>query len=273
MGIDNRLRPTKIGRLMTHIGQIVGSGILSLAVLLGLASAPAAKTITVPCDSCAVCTTGYSACKTICDAVHYAAPGDTVVVKKGTYKNYVPFGSKQLTVKSEGGPEETIIEGGSTDCHGISGHGRVVFMQGNAQGQVLEGFTIRGGSSSLSGGGLGVMYGGVIRDCIITGNHSGSNGGGIWLQGASYTPNQPHYATLENSVVKSNSARGGGGGIWAEKLARVTNTVIEGNTVSRSGGSTNGGGGIFVYSGDVVSDVIIQGCTIRDNTVGTATHL
>ena len=78
-----------------------------------------------------------------------ASDGDTVLVANGIYvginnKN-LDFKGKAITVRSENGPEKSII-----DCEG-DGRG-FYFHSGESEDSVISGFTIRNGNADKGGG-------------------------------------------------------------------------------------------------------------------------
>src|SRR5262245_8149847 len=52
---------------------------------------------------------------TIQSAINVATDGDRVLVAPGTYFENINFGKKAITVTSESGPQDTIIDGGNAD--------------------------------------------------------------------------------------------------------------------------------------------------------------
>ena len=48
---------------------------------------------------------------TIQDAIDYASNGDTIIVRAGTYVEKINFLGKAITLKSEQGPEATVLDG------------------------------------------------------------------------------------------------------------------------------------------------------------------
>ncbi|UCC45739.1 MAG: right-handed parallel beta-helix repeat-containing protein, partial [Candidatus Zixiibacteriota bacterium] len=83
---------------------------------------------------------------TIQQAVDWAFPGDTIIVHDGTYvgdgNRDINFGGKNLMLRSENGPEVTVI-----DCEGSSEepHRAFSFTNGEDSSGVVQGFTITGG--------------------------------------------------------------------------------------------------------------------------------
>jgi hypothetical protein len=247
-----------------------------------------ARTITVDDD-------GPADFNNIFEAIYDACDGDTVIVADGTYtgpyNNDLDFRGKAITLRSESGPENCII-----DCTG-GGRG-FYFQSGEDANSVLDGFTITNGIM-LGGGGIRCKLSSpTISNCIITGNHAGAfagTGGGIGCVMSS--------PIITNCTIVGNSANGGGGGIYGYKSDLVINNssisensagfsagilcdedcnlTISNCTITRNkdGGiwcngnltitnstisnhSTTGpGGGIYCYGGLTITD-----CTIRANT-------
>ena len=200
---------------------------------------------------------------TIQDAIDEASNSDTVTVSNGTYigtgNNDIYFKGKEITVRSENGPYNCII-----DCNN-TGNG---FYFQNAEGpsSVLEGFTIINGGvgiycewsdptirnciimQQLGGGIYCERSGPTIIDCIIMQNTAVS-GGGV----ANYNGSDP---TIINCIISDNTAYERGGGIYdSGSSSRITNCIITGNT------SLYEGGGIYISS----DDTKISNCIIRGN--------
>ncbi|MGA1841792.1 MAG: MopE-related protein [bacterium] len=183
-------------------------------------------------------------------AITAAVNGDTIIVRNGTYtgannKN-LDFAGKRITVRSENGAQNTII-----DCQN-SGRG-FYFHSGENNLSVLDGFTIKN-ASSLTGSGAIDCSGAspTIKNCIITDNSSNSlefgGGGGIGCW-ASSSPQ------IINCIISRNSADGAGGGIICNSSSpTITNCTISENT-------SNGGAGITCHE----SSSTITGCIIKDN--------
>ena len=91
-------------------------------VLTAFAGFSAAKTIYVPDD--------YAKIQW---AVNHASAGDTIIVRDGTYYESITV-NKQLTIKSENGPANCIVNGTGSDVFTLK-----------ADGIRIEGFTITGG--------------------------------------------------------------------------------------------------------------------------------
>jgi hypothetical protein len=208
-----------------------------------------AATIRVPADA-----------PTIQQAINAAAPGDTVLVAPGTYVETLTFLGKAIMVVSEGGPAVTVIDG--------NGAGSVVaFTSGEPRGAVLRGFTIQGGATSFSGGGVFIRNSSpTIADNWIVGNGACS-GAGVYssfgsplLQGNRIERNFLYGCTggsglgvyiggdsaaelIENSITDNNGpAHGGGVALFAAGRAVLRANVIARNVTSGFSPCTQGGG-------------------------------
>jgi hypothetical protein len=197
-------------------------------------------------------------------AIDAVTNGDTIIVRDGTYtgannKN-LDFGDKSITLKSENGPQNCII-----DCEG-SGRGFYFYGSGTS-GSVVDGFTIRGGNVrelnpsspepyEWGGGILCWSASPTITNCIIENNYA-HRGGGIdcYRDGAS--------PLISNCIIKGNVAEAGyGAGIHAYRGSpSFRNCMITNNTATWL---SLGGGISLNYS----SSQIIN-CTISGNVAGT----
>ncbi|KPK76061.1 MAG: hypothetical protein AMJ79_08430 [Phycisphaerae bacterium SM23_30] len=143
---------------------------------------------------------------TIQAAINAANHGDTVVVADGIYTENLVWPQKNyLTLVSENGPEETIIDGrGDTES--------CIYVGNGQKGVVIEGFTIKNGygtiptfhSSIPSGGGICIDedVSAVIDNCIITqnGDASVTYGGGTFVS-------RDSNVVIENCKIFENQAK------------------------------------------------------------------
>lgn len=101
------------------------------------------------------------------EAVESAAAGDTVLVRPGTYR-YISSLAKTVTLMSEAGAEETLIQG--------------IRLENRHQPEtIIDGFTVTGGGGDLMGGtaaGGGIVLlnyaSPTVRNCIMADNVFGS---------------------------------------------------------------------------------------------------
>jgi hypothetical protein len=231
---------------------------------------------------------------TIQSAIDEASAGDTVLVADGIYtgsgnKN-LNFGGKAITVRSENGPNNCII-----DSEG-SGRGFEIW-RGEGNDSVVSGFTITNSETGQNAfdisnssptiencvitgnGGSGIVCDNanpIITNCTIA-NNTADYGGGIWLWNNSYP-------TIINCTIKENNTALGATIHCGNSSPTITNCTIADNTGGDSGGiglynsplntiitnsiiKNNTGssiGGINCYD----SSLIITNCTIADNTGG-----
>ena len=213
---------------------------------------------------------------TIQEAIDASADRSTIIVADGIYtgkgnKN-ISFRGKAITVRSENGPENCII-----DCED-NGRG-FIFTEHEENDSVLDGFTLINGNSTGYGGGIYVdsssptiincdvincsttsIYGGgiycrnsnakIVR-CFISENFSERDGGGI-------SCSHGRSVTIDGCTVINNTAIEEGGGINIRNgtHATVSNCLITGNTAGTLGG------GFYNYS----CFPNLFNCTISDNT-------
>ena len=192
---------------------------------------------------------------TIQAGINAAPEGSVVLVAPGTYMENITFQGKAITVRSDGGAEETIIDGRQ--------NGSVVrFEWAETDESVLDGFTITNGKNAQRGGGIycDEMTAPVIQNCIITRNqtYGMSDGAGIYCHLSS--------PTILNCLIKENwtDSRydGSGAGIYSGGGLGPTikNSTIIGNIGSHDGD----GGGIYCQD----SSLAIEDSAILENIAG-----
>ncbi len=183
-----------------------------------------------------VCVPGQFA--TIQQAVDYSWPGSTVWIADGTYtgdgNRDIDFYGKSITVKSENGPYNCII-----DCQGTSGepHRGFYFHSGETQSAVIQDLTITNGYGHL----FDLWPDEPALDAVHV-------GGGICCVGSS--------PTIRNCIVTNCIGSWGGGGIgcYLDSYPRIDGCVLSGN---------NGGWGGGVACD--LSDPLITSCIFINN--------
>ncbi|MFC2012323.1 right-handed parallel beta-helix repeat-containing protein [Chloroflexota bacterium] len=189
---------------------------------------------------------------TIQDGIDAAADGDAVLVAPGTYYENINFRGKSITVTSEAGPDDTIINGGRVTSV-------VTFWSGEDTNSVLHGFKITNGLVRKEhfpfGGGISIRDSSpTISHCKIMKNGSEKIGGGINVEGNQALP------VIENNLISGNIATERAGGIEVRNGASPTirDNIIIDNL------STEGSGIRIVNS----ASPVIEGNTISKNMAG-----
>lgn len=179
-------------------------------------------------------------------AINAANNGDQIIVRPGTYVEVIDFIGKEIVLKSDEGPEVTMIDGNFF-------WNAVTFQSGEGTDSVLDGFTIFNGAGHLWGGG-GIRCDGtspsILNNIIKGSGEAGNGGGGILIDGGS--------PLIIDNKITDNFAWGNGGGIACLNGAEpyIERNVVEGNN------AMGGGGGIFCGPG---CSPTITWCTIREN--------
>jgi len=191
-------------------------------------------------------------------AINDANNGDTVIVADGVYtgdgNRDIDFNGKAITVRSEKGPHNCII-----DCNGseTEPHSGFYFHNSEDSNSVLDGFTIRNGYDQVSGGGIVCSSASpTISNCIITNNKAKDDGGGIMCHASS--------PTIRNCIITKNIAEvWEGGGIRCRGCKGVTldNCLITENSAVYGGGIGSSGDNFTVFG-----DIIVTNCTFSANS-------
>lgn len=184
--------------------------------LIQLSTSAIGATIHVPVE--------YS---TIQAAINAAVNGDTVLVADNTYKGIgnkeLDFGGKEITVQSENGPDNCIID--------AENNGRGFYLHsGETLNSIISGFT------------------------ITNGNPANGHGGGILIRNASAL-------TIINCIIKNNNATYAGGGISADfgaTMVSISKSTIYGNLTDGSGGGVYSAGGSVDVSECIIEN---NGCS------------
>jgi predicted outer membrane repeat protein len=226
---------------------------------------------------------------TIQEAINAAEDGDTITVADGIYtgpgNRDIEFYGKAITVRSEHGPQNCII-----DCDGTAlepHRGFTFYSSGEDANSVINGFTITGGyipadlhaifppenggaiycyeasptiknciikanTTEVDGGGIYIFWGSesstsYITNCIITDNYAHNSGGGIWTD---------DYVSIRNSIISNNVTGGNGGGVNIPYISQeINNCTIVNNSAAGSGGSIFAGGGWYEWELNVANSI------------------
>ncbi len=198
--------------------------------------------------------TSETAFATIQKGVDTTDSGDTVIVLPGVYtgpgNRDIDFGGRAITLRSNNGPENCII-----DCQGseFAIHRGFYFHNAEDSNSVADGFTIRNGYVYDYGGGIYCSGASpIIINCAITNNKAVGIPGWDWgmpgedaYGGAIFCTTNSHL-TIKNCIIADNECRGGDGGPG-------------GVGIPGAGGSAYGGA---IYGGNLT----IQNCVIAHNT-------
>jgi len=203
-------------------------------LLLTLASAVTGRTIYVDDD-------GPADFNNIQAAIDNSDDGDIVITKPGRYTGPgncdIDFKGRAITVRSQNGPENCII-----DCQ-KTGRG-FFFHSGEDANSIIDGFTITNSWwSGISCRGSSP----TISNCNMS-NCSGYQGGGIECRDNSYP-------AINNCIITRCIAGWGGGIAFYKSNAVVNNCLIVGN----EGWDATGG----IYCVDSI--LTVTNCTISDN--------
>jgi len=205
----------------------------SRLALFGVIPLAYAESLDVPVD--------YS---TVQAAIDAAVDGDEVVVAPGVYHEHLEFLGKAITLRSEAGPEVTILDGNFD--------GRVVHIHSSeGRDSVLQGFTIRRGNASFGSGVKVFESSPTIVDNIFEDNNGGA-GAGIQVSG---------YIGVSALVVR-NIFRDHPRCTSVVSLINRTNVEFVDNLVAG-----NNCDGIYMYP-DVFNTPLIANNTIVRNEVG-----
>lgn len=215
---------------------IASLAIISVLMVIGFTEA---ATVRVPKDY-----------PTIQKGIDAASNGDTVLVSDGVYKGEsninLDFKGKAITLKSENGPVNCII-----DCENVDNTRGIYFHNKEALSSVVDGFTIR--NATISGIFCQESSPTIIGNIIINNSTNGTGGGINVLFNSS--------PKISGNKIADNSANSTGGGIncWQYSHPIITNNTITGNL------SNTGGGGIACSDG---SSPRISINTITKNKAG-----
>jgi len=220
-------------------------------------------------------------------AIEDSNDGDTVLVADGTYtgdgNRDIDFKGKGITVRSENGPENCII-----DCNGTESepHRGFYFHSGEGPDSILEGLSIKEGVDEFYGGAIACNNSGpTITTCVLTDNFTLEAGGAIACRNNSNP-------TISHSTVEGNSAPYGGaiecwnstpiithctfidnranigGALFysvterRDTLTVIINCLFVGNLAL---GEWAEGGGVCVW-GYLEEDVVMRNCTFVRNS-------
>ncbi|RKU10429.1 hypothetical protein C6501_13830 [Candidatus Poribacteria bacterium] len=184
---------------------------------------------------------------TIQAGIDAAKDGDTVLVADGTYSGIgnvnIDFLGKQIIVKSENGPEATIV-----DCQSIPNTRGFIFQNEETNDVVLEGFTITNGNHEGWGGIYCTNSAPTIKNCYIL-----SNRGGIYC-----VDSNPKI--IDSKISNNNSVAGVS--FWGHPEKDYDDDKINRPRLTNCIVSENENAGISSFDG---ASVEIIGCIVSKN--------
>jgi len=208
--------------------------VFAFLILTAFAGVSAAKTIYVPDDYL-----------TIQSAVNAASTGDTIIVRDGLYKEHVIV-NKQLTIKSERGYANCVVNGEGSDVFALY-----------ADGIRIEGFTITGGRHGI--------FINSNNNSISNNNISSNNEDGIYIPSSNNN-------IISNNIISNNDD---GIFLWYSNNNSISNNIISNNNNgtylyhsnnnSISNNKISNNGGIFL---DYSNDNSISENNISNNVLG-----
>ncbi|MBC8415330.1 MAG: right-handed parallel beta-helix repeat-containing protein [Candidatus Cloacimonetes bacterium] len=170
--------------------------------------------------------------QTIQRGIMFAADGDTVIVMDGIYCGFgnkdLDFDGKSITVKSENGAEDTII-----DCE-QAGRGFYFHLDEDFT-SVLDGFIITNGYAYCGGGLYCHNSSPTIKNVILNNNTSYGNympsGGGISLSNSN--------CFIINTLIINNTSLCSGAGLycWNFSEPEIINCTFVNNSSASSAGA------------------------------------
>lgn len=193
-----------------------------------------------------------SEASTIQNAIEWSWDGSTVWIADGTYtgdgNRDIDFLRRAITVRSENGPENCIIDCQATSNSYYRGFN---FFRNEGRTSILKGITIKNGYYD-SGGALQILQSSpTIENCILKNNYA-DTGGGVYNYGGDV---KFLGCTFDSNVTSGSSLRPGGGISSVRGDLEVINCLFINNSVSGCGG------GMYTSGGEVV----IKNCSFTNN--------
>lgn len=174
--------------------------------------------------------------------------GTMIEVAPGTYREALAYAdsNKSFTLRGSGAAS-TIID--------ATGQGRPALRIRDTNGLIrVEGFTFTGASNLVGGGVVFERASATLADCIVEGNTTSTNGGGLVLTSSGPT-------TIDNCTVRGNTAANAGGGamIGSGSEVNILDSRFENNR-SGTASSAGTGGGIQINDSSVeIRSTVVTG--------------
>jgi FG-GAP repeat len=189
--------------------------------------------------------------------------------------NILGPGSSELTIKGNGGSSDFLVSGsGDTTISGLTitgggGSGGGIDTGGIAMSLTLNNDVITGNHAGTQGGGIQNTGGGLfVTNCTVSGNFAGVAGGGVYSGLGTLITITGSTITGNTVTAQNQTDTGGGGGIWNDGFLTLINSTISDNSVeglagtgTTTGNNADGGGLLSLSDGSYT----IIGCTFFDN--------
>jgi hypothetical protein len=181
-------------------------------------------------------------------AIDAAAPGDTISICPGGYEPIVI--DKDLTLVGLGPFHPVLNANAAVVVVKISGSPTVEMRNLILSSGVSADGGVIGSHGATRGGGIDIGAGGTMTliDCIVEGNNTLGDGGGIYNGGI---------LTLDGTSVKGNRSRSSnsrGGGIYNNGTLSLDGTSVTGNVSIGNGGGIGNSGTLTLDAASRVTD-------------------
>lgn len=178
----------------------------------------------------------------------------------------IQVSSGSITISGRGANVFTI--------NGGTGNNRIfssIFANVKISGVTLTGGNGRGANSDGFGGAIQADGGSLLLDSVhVTGNTTGSSGGGVTFQNGTYgiinstfsansafncggIGNSSEHLTIVNSTISGNTAQQLGGGLCSSYDTKLRNVTITNNTASSAGGIIQSATGTLSLGNTIVA--------------------
>ncbi|MHC4535861.1 MAG: C10 family peptidase [Planctomycetota bacterium] len=192
---------------------------------------------------------------TIQEAIDAAMPGDTVIIREGTYtgdgNRDLDFKCKPIIIQSEYPDDPNVVAKTIINCEGNrdNPHRGFIFQSGEKAVSVVKGLTITNGYHDTGGGIYCINDSSpTITNCTFVENDVNEYGGGIY--------NKDSVPNVRNCTFHWNSAAICGGGVFNSKgRVELTDCTFSLNSAKYGGG---------IFNEDIS---IINNCTFIENDV------
>jgi parallel beta-helix repeat protein len=182
------------------------------------------------------------------DAINSSGPGDTIIVRPGTYSRRIFFNNKPVTVTSENPDDPGVVQ--STIIANDSAYS-VNFDFGEGRNSVITGFTITGQGVHCYGTSPTISKN-IIRDCSSQGIY-GEDKAAPFISGNTINSNVGYGIYYCDGPIENNTISQNKGGI------AYCNGPITGNVITNNiDNSTSNSGGALLFCKGMISGNILE---------------